>query len=590
LYPYEEVPFNENVEYFFKMNSLSNLVDRYQKKLSIEPESSESNILGLYSTGSLISQEEDFLNLVMETYISDKLNRKSKTGRNTLAFIERQIAQTADSLRAKERELTAFKSRNGALGLNTSGSTQNAELTRLMNDRSDLQIRLEFVKYIQESLNDSDGTQIPTPSTNDISDPLLRSLIIQLSTLYQELSDIEFNSTVNSPKYKRKQKEIESARSALSENVNNNISSMELSLRNVNRRIGSITGQIGALPKIEEQINKMEREVDLIQNTYNYLLQKRADAALIGASQAKDNLVLDEARPKSNEPVSPNKILIFGLAFVMGLTLPVGFVVLKELFQTKVTGQRDLDLMTDIPTLGFVIHNDSSSLRITNETQNTAFAECFRSLRVQVKYFGNKSTKQMVGFTSTWPNEGKSFCAANYAAVMALAGKKTLMVDLDLRSPSLQDYFLFSKGQGVTEYLQGNVDDWRSLLRNSDIDNLKLLPAGSITFKPLDLLEADRFEEMLNEMRKEYDVIILDTPPIGQTADYNIVKEYIDFTSYVVRYKKTDKESLKQINMLYDTGVVTNIGLVINGVTEAFFNKYGEKGTYYGQYIGREYV
>ena len=96
--------------------------------------------------------------------------------------------------------------------------------------------------------------------------------------------------------------------------------------------------------------------------------------------------------------------------------------------------------------------------------------------------------------------------------------------------------------------------------------------------------------DTLKEMRKEYDVIILDTPPIGQTADYNIVKEYLDFTSYVVRYKKTDKESLKQINMLYDTGIVTNIGLIINGVTEAFFNKYGDKGTYYGQYIGREYV
>ena len=590
IVPYEKAQFNPDVEYFFQINSLSTLVKRYQGKLSIAPESSESNILGLYTSGPIISLEEDFLNLVMETYINDKLDRKSSSGRNTVAFLNRQIAKTADSLRIKERELTIYKSNNGALGLNTSGISQNAELTRLMTKRSDLQVKLQFVQYIKETLNSPDLSQIPSPSANDISDPLLRSLILDFSSLNQELSEIGFNSTTESPKYRKKVKEIESVKKSLVESVDNNINSLNINLRNVNRNIGSITGQIGALPKIEEQINKMERDLELIKNSYNFLLQKKAEAELQRASQGKDNLVLDSARPESEAPASPNKLLIYGLSFILGLALPIGFVVLKELFQTKVTGQRDLDLMTDIPTLGFIIHNDSSSLRITNETQNTAFAECFRSLRVQVKYFGNKSTKQMVGFTSTWPNEGKSFCAANYAAVMALSGKKTLMVDLDLRSPSLQDYFLFSKGQGVTEYLQGNVDDWRGLLRNSDIDNLKLLPAGSITFKPLDLLEADRFEEMLNEMRKEYDVIILDTPPIGQTADYNIVKEHIDFTSYVVRYKKTDKESLKQINMLYDTGIVTNIGLVINGVTEAFFNKYGDKGTYYGQYIGREYV
>ncbi|MCB0842793.1 MAG: polysaccharide biosynthesis tyrosine autokinase [Bacteroidetes bacterium] len=586
----DKFPFNTDLEYFFVINALPDLVERYQAKLHIKPESSESNILGLSSSGPLISLEEEFLNLVMDTYIKDKLDRKSSTGRNTMAFINMQIKQTADSLRAKEKALTLYKTSKGALGLNTSGTLQSAELTRLMTERSDLQVKLQFVKYIQESLATSDISQLPSPSSNELPDPLLRTLILSLSNLNQELAEIGFNQTENSPKYRSKLREIENTKASLVENVKSNISTLEISLRNVNGRIGRITGDISALPQVEEEINKMERDVLMIKNQYEYLLKKKADAGLIITSQEEDNLILDEARPESTSPVSPNRMLIFGLAFILGIGLPIGFVVLKELFQTKVTGQRDLDLMTDIPTLGFIIHNDSSSLRITNETQNTAFAECFRSLRVQVKYFGNKGTKQLVGFTSTWPNEGKSFCAANYAAVMALSGKKTLLVDLDLRSPSLQDYYLFGKGHGLTEYLQGSVNDWRDLLRNSDIDTLKLLPAGSITFKPLDLLEGERFANMLKEMRKEYDVIILDTPPIGQTADYNIVKEYLDFTSYVVRYKKTDKESLKQINMLYDTGIVTNIGLIINGVTEAFFNKYGDKGTYYGQYIGREYV
>ena len=584
----DKYPFNSDFEYFFKVNPLADQVKQYRARLNIKLKKAESNILQLSTTGPIIAQEEDFLNLVMDTYIQDKLDSKNKGGRNTLDFIDEQIERTNDSLRRKEAELARIQAEGGVLNTEAVSITKNSDITRLMSQKADLDVKINYIKYIQKNLDD-DNTTIPAPSTNDIQDPLLRSLILELSRLKQEKASMT-NETVNSPRMKRINTEIASVRASLKESVNNNLSNYQSQRSGVNRQLISLNAQVRDLPGIQSRINKVDREVQLIKETYNYLIKKRTDAALAVAKQERKNLILDEARAQSTEPVSPNKMLIFGLAFVFGLALPIAFVIAKEVFQTKVTGQRDIDLMTDIPTLGFVIHNDSSSLRITSETQNTAFAECFRSLRVQIKYFRNKGTKQLVGFTSTWPNEGKSFCAANYAAVMALSGKKTLLVDLDLRSPSLQDYYLFGKGPGLTEYLQGSADDWKSLLRNSDIDTLKLLPAGSITFKPLDLLEGDRFANMLDEMRKQYDVIILDTPPIGQTADYNIVKEFLDFTSYVVRYKKTDKESLKQINMLYDTGIVTNIGLIINGVTEAFFNKYGEKGTYYGQYIGREYV
>jgi len=227
-----------------------------------------------------------------------------------------------------------------------------------------------------------------------------------------------------------------------------------------------------------------------------------------------------------------------------------------------------------------VARHDRNSNYIVPKDSRTALAESFRSIRIKMQYLNDNAHQQVVGLTSSASGEGKTFCSTNLAAIMAQAGKKTLLIDTDLRRPRVTRYFENGDGSGLSSYLAGDIDDYHHIVHNTHIENLDVIHSGPVCTNPLDLMSTDKMTDLMEIFRQEYDHIVMDTPPVGLVSDYLIIMKLTDFNIYVVRDSTTSIDSLKWINELYDNDKIKNIAMVINDVKSVA--AYGYINNHYG--------
>ena len=284
----------------------------------------------------------------------------------------------------------------------------------------------------------------------------------------------------------------------------------------------------------------------------------------------------------ASKPVSPNKMMIAFAMLVLGLGVPFTFFFLKKMLDTSVKNKMDLGRIS-IPFLAEVpLHvtknkNVDEDIIVVEAGKRDMMNEAFRVLRTNVDLIlGRKSGSKVIMFTSFNPASGKTFNVANLAASMALKGAKTVLIDLDLRKASLSKR-LDLIHSGVASYLNGKTNDYR--------DNFYILPVGTLPPNPTELLLTDRFKEMIDSMKQEFDYIFLDCPPIDIVADSNIVTEYADLTVMVLRANLIKKDVLPFIEDLYRDDKLKHLALILNGV-ELQYKKYGYGKSGYGYGYG----
>ena len=266
---------------------------------------------------------------------------------------------------------------------------------------------------------------------------------------------------------------------------------------------------------------------------------------------------------------------------MVGLGIPAVVIVVRDFFDKKIGTYGDIQSSTNIPVLGFIARHDRTSDYIVPKDSRTALAESFRSIRIKLEYLNEEGKhRRVIGLTSSSSGEGKTFCSTNLAAVIAQAGKRTLLIDIDLRRPRVTRYFENGDGRGLSSYLVGEVDDMRDLIHKTHIENLEVIHSGPVCSNPLDLIATDKMKKLMDTFRDEYDHIVLDTPPVGLVSDYLVIMTLTDYNVYVVRDSTTDMDSLRMINELYDSEKIKNVGILINDVKS--LANYGYIDKYYG--------
>ncbi|MEL6846661.1 MAG: CpsD/CapB family tyrosine-protein kinase, partial [Bacteroidota bacterium] len=286
---------------------------------------------------------------------------------------------------------------------------------------------------------------------------------------------------------------------------------------------------------------------------YQNLTEQRNLVELALETISVDMEVIDSPKQQGKKPIAPNKAFYLLGGLILGLALPAVFIVVRDFFDKSISGFEDLQASTNIPVLGFIARHDRNSSYIVPKDSRTALAESFRSIRIKLQYLTDEGgPQQIIGLTSSSSGEGKTFCATNLAAVFAQAGKRTLLIDIDLRRPRVTRYFENGDGRGLSTYLIGEVNDPKEIVHKTHIENLDVIHSGPICTNPLDLIATDKMHDLLSQYRQEYDAIILDTPPVGLVSDYLVIMQMTDFNVYVVRDTTTNVENLRMINELYD--------------------------------------
>jgi capsular exopolysaccharide synthesis family protein len=550
---------------FFILYDLAAVTEFYQSKLDIKPISRESNIVEISVRGKIPEKEILFLNTLLDVYLINELSKRNQLGLKTIKFIDDQLSGVSNELQEVEGSLESFRSRNNILDIDATAENLTKNLNRLEIDKSLLESKLNYYRYIAKSLDDRDNPKsIQAPSTFGLEDPFLNDLLVEYARLNQERTGLNYSTRQGNPVVEVIDLKIANNKKALIENVTNFIEASSMALSELNRQIADIHQRLKGLPKSEREMVSIQRRFDFNDNVYNYLLEKRAEAGIAIASNTVEKTIVDHAQQVGGGPISPNRKGILIGAVMLSLFLAGGLIIVKDVINDNIVTTSDVERSTKIPFIGTITHGsrrERTSAIVAHS--RSALGESFRSLRVNLQYLTLGQENHVIGITSSVPSEGKSFCSVNLAVAMAQAGRKTVVIDADMRRPQLARSFALDNDKGLSSYLIGSCS-LDEVTRRTATKNLDVITSGPIPPNPVDLIGLPKMDELIRCLKENYDSIIIDSPPIGAVSEYIILMKYTHATICVVRSNYTHRNYLGKINKLYDDKKITNVSILLN--------------------------
>jgi tyrosine-protein kinase Etk/Wzc len=583
---------NESNKYYFYFTDPQNLANEYRAKLTVEPIEKEASLVTLSVAGSVPEQEVDYLNKLMETYIRYGLDNKNQTADSTIMFIEKQLGFISDSLTKSEVKLENFRLKNNFFDLSREGIIIQNKLEKIENEKTTFELQLQYYNYLSEYLDiKKTGETIISPSIMGITDPVLIKLVNELSSFQRETERIEFNLGSNQPAIILILQQTEKVREALRENVRSGINSLTQSIVESNRKISGVEVEINKLPSTERELINIQRKYTLNNTVYTYLLEKRSESGIAKASNVSDNRIIDFASQFSSIPIKPNKRINLLIALFLGLIIPMVVIALIDYFNDKIIDKKDIERKTKVPVIGYIGHSEGISETPVVEKPGSSLAESFRSVRTAMRYFIKDNEVAVLAVSSTVSSEGKTFISINLAAITAMLGKRVLLIGLDLRKPRINKVFEFDDSEGMSTYLSGNCD-YEEIIRETRISNLFYVPSGPIPPNPAELIEAEQMKNFIERARKEFDYIIIDTPPVAIVTDMLLLAPLVDINLFIVRQRYTSRSTLDLVDELNKQGKLKNIAIIINDISLSGYYGYGMRYGYargYGYSYGYNY-
>lgn len=573
-------------KYYIYFVDPENLAAEYRGKLSVSPIDKDASLVTLSVSGFVLSQEADYLNKLMEVYIEYGLENKNKMASNTIDFIDKQLGQISDSLSRAEENLEKFRLTNKFLNLSLEGTRIQSRLEKFENEKASFDLQFQYYKYLSEYLNlvktDED---VVSPSVMGITDAVLLRLVGELSTIQKEREKLFLNFESNQPALSLIDSQIDETKAALKENIKNGMAGLRLLISESEKRIAEVVIEINKLPTTERKLINIQRQYDLNNTVYTYLLEKRAESGIARASNVSDNRIIDYASMFSSGLIKPRTRYNYIVALILGLILPVAGIALIDYFNDKIIDKRDVERRTKVPVIGYISHRDGKSQIPVVEKPGSSFAESFRSVRTSIKYFIKENDKPVIAVSSTISAEGKTFVSINLAAIIAMLGKKVLLVGLDLRKPRIDKVFNFDSSPGMSTYLSGDCS-YEDIIKSTQIPNLFYAPSGPVPPNPAELIETEEMRMFLEYAKKDFDYIIIDTPPVAIVTDALLLSPYVDLNLFIVRQRYSSRSTIDLIEQLHRHGELKNMAIVINDINLSGYYGYGMR---YGYSLGYGY-
>jgi tyrosine-protein kinase Etk/Wzc len=581
-------PFDPNGsnKYYFYFNDIGWLANYYRNKLSIVPIEEDATLVTLTTSGLEARQEADYLNMLVDEYLWYGLETKNETASKTINFIDDQLSVITDSLKQAEDSLQEFRRDHGVIDLPREGTVLQDRLNEVDQERAKLIIQKSYYEYLNnyvESKNESG--EIITPSAMGISDQLLMRLVSELSMAIQQKKSLQINFLESTDPFKLADEKIVALRKGISENISDGLKNIEKSISDADLRASEIEKEVGKLPITERDMIKIQRRLDINNTVYTYLLEKKAETGIARASTVSDNRSIDKAGPQSSYAIKPKGKQNMMIAFVLGLLVPLFIILLIDYFNNKIIDKKDVERGTKAPIVGFVSHNRLKTELPVIENPGSTISESFRAVRTNLKYFVKDIKSPVISVSSTITAEGKTFFSANLAVIMAMAGKKVLLMGLDLRKPRIHRILGTGNETGLSSFLIGEAK-FDDILTKTETENLWYAPAGPVPPNPAELIDSEKMIEFIKLAKDRFDYIIIDTPPAAIVTDALLVSALTDLYIFVVRQRYTSRSTLELIEELRNNKNIKSLGVVLNDINLSGYYGYGLR---YGSYFGYGY-
>ena len=563
----------------------------YCKNMTIEPTSKTTSVAVISLKNSNVQRGKDFINKLLEMYNINTNNDKNEVAQKTAEFINERISIISKELGSTEKDLESFKRGAGITDLTSDAQIALTGSAEYEKKRVENQTQINLLQDLQKYMQ-NEGYEV-LPSNIGLQDVNLAAAINRYNEVLVERKRLLRTSTENNPTIIN----LDTSISAMKENVQVSLDrvlrGLFITKADLDREANRYSRRISEAPGQEREFVSIARQQEIKAGLYLMLLQKREENAITLAATANNAKIIDDAIA-DEAPVSPKGKMIYLIALVLGVGIPVGVIYLLELTKFKIEGRSDVEKLTSVPIVGDIPLTDEKQGAIAVfENQNNLMSETFRNIRTNLQFM-LENDKKVILVTSTVSGEGKSFISANLAISLSLLGKKVVIVGLDIRKPGLNKVFNIPRKEvGITQYLANPEKNLMDLVQLSDVSkNLYILPGGTVPPNPTELLARDGLDKAIETLKKNFDYVILDTAPVGMVTDTLLIGRVADLSVYVCRADYTHKNEYTLINELADKDKLPSLCTVINGLDlkrrkYGYYYGYGKYGKYYG--YGKRY-
>lgn len=563
--------------------------EKYRKNLSIEPLGKFTSVISISITDLNKEKAEDFLNTLVELYNEDAISDRKFISEKTSEFINERLKIISEELGVVENEAEDFKKQYRITDIPAQASLYLQNTSEFEKKIIDTEIKVSIINTIIDSFNKKESLSDVIPIDILPSETNASSLISELNKLILQREKIAINAGPDNSVLKGIDSQVSALKASLKESLLRTKANLEIGLKDIKGQRSFLAGEISKVPTLEKESRVIARQQGIKEALYLYLLQKREETEISMAAIAPNAKVIDSA-VASDIPVSPKKNIIYLAALILGLLIPFAVIYILDLLDTKIK-RSDIDkYLANIPFIGDVPRSETEK-DIIRANSRTSTAEALRIVRTNMEFVLSQvknGNSQVIFVTSTLPKEGKTFISTNLAGTFALSGKKTLLLGMDIRNPKLGEYLKLPT-IGLTNYLSSDTIQLESII--TKIEGFKefyAMSPGVIPPNPAELLMSTKVSEMFEELKKQFDYIIVDTAPVSLVTDTLLIAQNADAFVYVVREHYLDRSLLHIPQKLYRDKKLPNMSILLNDTNSK--KSYGNKsfGYGYGSYFERE--
>ena len=556
-----------NKEVHVRKSNLKGIATGYQNALVSELVAEYATIIKLSLSDVSASRAEDVLNTLIAVYNEDAIEDKNRITVSTSEFIAERLVIIEQELGSVDTDIETFKREHQLTDITSETGMYLQNTSQYRKEGLSLENQLSVAQYIRDYLSDPQKALDLIPA-NTITDVTVEQQIAAYNEMLLKRDNLIRNSSNKNPVVMDLNNSLSAMKQTIIRSVDNLIAGLNISIRNVQAQEEQLQKRIAAVPSQQKYVLTVERQQKIKEELYLYLLNKREENALSQAMTESNTRILDAAHG-SNAPVSPRSRSVILVAFVLGACIPGGILWLLFTMDTKVHTRKDLLDATTIPFLGEVPiqSKKDKEMLVVREGSRDSVSEAFRIIRTNMNFMHVKGQDmKVIVFTSLNAGAGKTYISSNLAVSLVLTQKKVVLVDLDIRKSGFARHG--SHGQkGVTNYLSDkdlSVDE--VIVKDSWVKGLDLIYSGPIPPNPAELLLSDRLDQLVAELRKRYDYVIVDNVPAGIVADASIVNRIADLTICIVRAGAMDRRQLPELERMYTNGMFTNMAVILNYV------------------------
>ncbi|MDZ4184060.1 MAG: polysaccharide biosynthesis tyrosine autokinase [Desulfuromonadales bacterium] len=565
-------------------------VDGLRKAIKVSEVGKKTNIINVSYTNTDPILARDIVNTLVQVYLDQSLSSKTEEASRTVTFIEEQLHGTRDELERSEKNLQSYKSTTGVVKLDTEAEELIKKLSAIEKERAAVILQRKQTEFALTALQEAARKGEIYAPVGFRDDPQISAMANRLTDLAVQKGALISGNTENHPQVKALQSQIDELQRKIQstyETARLNLGRQEISIA---QQIKEYEDKLRTLPAAERDLAGLMRFSKVNADIYTFLLQKHEEARIAKASTISNIKVVDPAITPDN-PLKPQKKKNLLLGLLLGLMAGVGAVFFIEYLDDTIKGPEEAQRLIGAPLLAVIPFIDSDeeqqadlqTAMITHLRPKSAIAEAFRSLRTSLHFSAINREKQILIVTSTFPGEGKSTIAANLAITLSQTGARVLVIDGDLRRPSLHSKFKHSKIPGLSELLAGDVAS-ATVLHDTGIANLTLMTAGTIPPNPAELLGSEKMADLLTALRAQYDHIIIDAPPVLAVTDAPLLTNRCDLVLVVLETERVPvKAAQRMVEMLANVQAPVG-GIVINDKSNSSMERYGYYGRNYSTY------